>query len=220
MTTPLTMPDGVATEYFEPERVDAVSPRSDGRVTGVSVGFPLWRARWTLGQAMDRATSEQWRAFVARLRGVQRTFFGYDHGRPYPLAAIKGFTGLTRHAGGAFDGTATSWSVNSDRDTPTLNGLPSTFPLTFGDYIMWRWTTGGEARRSLHRVVVPATASGGVVSPVVEPPLPTFIPSDAVADLARPNCIMRLVPGETRVGEKGRTLRVDATIVAIQDLRD
>ena len=71
LTFPRTMPDGVAAEYFEPERSDFASPRSDGRIGGVTVGFPRWQGRWTLGKAMTQRRSEEWRAFVASLRGAQ-----------------------------------------------------------------------------------------------------------------------------------------------------
>ena len=221
MVFPIAMPPvGPASEYFEPERIDALSPRTDGRVNGVTLGFPLWRGRWTLGQQISRLQSEEWRAFVAVLRGQQRTFLGRDYGRPYPLSAPDGFDGLVRASGGAFDGTATSWSINADRDEPTLSGFPAGFVLSVGDYIMWRWATGGVQRRSLVRVVQGAVANGsGVVAPLVEPPLPTVTPGGAVADLAKPSCVMKLIKGETQLGEKTRTLRIGGTIAAIQDLR-
>lgn len=216
---PLNMPTGVASEYFEPQRVDAITPRVDGQVTGVTLGPPLWHGRWTLGRSISRRLSDEWRAFCARLRGQQGRFFGGDHGRPFPFAYPKGFAGLTRAGGGVFDGSATSWTVNSTRDVATLNGLPAGFDLSLGDYVMWRWTTGGDERRSLHRLVLDVEASGaGVAAVTVEPPLPTLIPAGATADFQRPVCIMALLP-ETRIGEKTRTLRVDGTIVAIQDLR-
>jgi len=218
---PIAMPVGVATEYFEPERVDAISPTNDGAVSGVTLGFPLWRARWGLGKSISRATSEEWRAFVALLRGQQKTFLGFDQGRPLPLAYPDGFEGLSRFGGGAFDGSATSWSVNADRDEPTLSGFPPGFVISVGDYIMWRWTTGGEARRALCRAVLPSVAnSGGVIAVRVEPPLPTLTPSFAVADVNRPTCIMKRVTEDGSLGDKDRSLKVSGTIAAIQDLRD
>lgn len=218
--TVLTPPSGVAAEHFEPSRVDYQSPTADGRVMGVTAGFPLWRARWTLGATISRAASEQWRAFVARCRGGQIPFYAGDVGRPFPLSCPNGFGGLTRAAGGAFDGTATGWSVNADRDKPTLTGLPAGMALTVGDYVMWKWTTSTEPRRSLHRVVEDASADGaGAAAVLVEPPLPTLVPVAAVADLARPVCIMKLNTAETRLGEKTRSLRVDGVIAGVQDLR-
>lgn len=228
LSFPLTPPAvGPASEYFEIERVDHLSPQTGGRVSGVTAGFPLWRGRWSLGRALLRATSEDWRAFVSSLRGGQRAFFGRDYGRPFPLAYPKGFLGLTRFGGGAFDGTATSWSVNADRDEVTLNGLPANLVLSVGDYVMWKWTGAeisgaGTARRALVRAVQAATASAsGVAVVTVEPPLPTLVPSGAgsTADLANPCCVMRLDTSQTSLGEKTRSLRIDGTIAAVQDLR-
>ena len=211
---------GVAAEYFEPERVDFQTPTTDGRITGVTAGFPLWRARWTLGRAISQATSEQWRAFVARCRGAQIPFYAADRGRPWPLSAPNGFAGLNRAGGGAFDGTATAWSVNAERDQPSLTNLPAGFVLSIGDYVMWRWITSSEPRRSLHRLVEASTASGaGAVTMRVEPPLPTLIPAGAIADLANPVCIMKLDTTETRLGEKSRSLRIDGQVAGVQDLR-
>lgn len=216
----LTPPTGVAAEHFEIERVDFQSPTTDGRATGVTAGFPLWRARWTISDRVSQATSEEWRAFVSRCRGVQIPWYAGDRGRPFPLSAPGGFAGMTRAAGGAFDGTATAWSVNADRDLPGLTGLPAGFVLSIGDYLMWRWTTSTEPRRSLHRLVEATAADGtGAATLRVEPPLPTLIPAGAVADLANPVCIMKLDPAETRLGEKSRNLRTSGVVAGLQDLR-
>lgn len=218
MTLP-TMPPGVASEYFEPEWTDLTSPRNDGRVSGVTIGFPLWHGRWSLGQSISRRLSDEWRAFVASLRGQQLRFFGYEHGRQYPWAYPKGFVGTTRAGGGAFNGAASSWSINGDRDVAGLTGLIANMDLRIGDMVMWRWETDGEPRRSLHRLLLDSTANGsGAASVTLTPPLPTLVPPSAIADFERPNCIMTRLP-ETKMGEKTRTLRVDGTIVAIQDLR-
>lgn len=216
---PRAMPIGVAAQTFELDRVDLSTERAGGRVNGVSVGLPRWSGRWTLSQQISQAASDEWRAFVTSLRGLQRPFFGFDQGRPFPKATPNGFAGLSRAGGGAFDGAATSWSVNTERDVLGLAGLPAGLILSLGDYAMLRWTTGGGERRSLHRVVEGAVANGsGAASPSVEPPVPAFVPGSAVADLARPCCVMKLT-SETKLGDMGRSLRISGTIVAVQDLR-
>ena len=207
-------------EHFEPMRIDFQSPSTDGTLSGVSSGFPLWEARWTLSQAMSRAASEEWRAFIASLRGQQRTFLGYDHGRPYPLQYPDGFVGLARAGGGAFDGAAGSWALNTDRDVLTPSGLPAGLVLSIGDYGMLRWTTGGEARRSLHRLIEPSTATaGGVVGLTIEPPVPTLVPGSAVFDLAKPCCVMKQVTEKTQLSERGRMGKIGGTFAALQQLR-
>ncbi|MDP3405044.1 MAG: hypothetical protein Q8S03_10170 [Brevundimonas sp.] len=216
---PRRMPVGVAGQYFEAEQVDYQTAVAGGRVNGVTAGPPLWHGRWTLGAGISQSASDQWRAFLSAQRGQQRPFLGYDQARPYPRSTPNGFAGMARHGGGAFDGTATSWSINSDGDELALNGLPSSLALTFGDYAMLRWTTGGDERRSLHRAVDAATAIAGVVTLSIYPPVPDLVPGDAVADLAQPCCVMKLTP-ETKIGEMGRSLRVAGQVVAIQDLRE
>ncbi len=211
---------GPSSQYFEIERFDALSPTSDGRVDGVTMGAPRWTARWTLSEKLMLAQSDEWRAFVDSLRGAQRTFLARDYDRPYPRSTPNGFGGLSRAGGGAFDGSAASWSVNADRDTPTLSGLSAGLVLSPTDYVMWRWTSGGIQRRSLHRVIEPAAATGsGVVAVAGEPPLPTLIPSDAVADLNRPECVMKLDVSQTKLGERTRAGRVGGVIAGVQDLR-
>lgn len=226
ITLPLRPPLlGPASEFFEIERVDYVTPVKSGRVGGVTAGFPLWRGRWSLGQAVSRQTSEEWRAFVSCLRGSQRGFFAHDYGRPFPLTTPRGFAGVNRAGGGVFDGAATTWSVNLTRDVVTLSGLPAQQVLSIGDYIMWRWLGNevpglGRERRSLCRVVELAVAStGGVISVAVEPPLPTVTPGGAVADLANPCCVMKQDTSQSQLGEKTRTLRVTGQIAGVQDLR-
>lgn len=220
LTYPLPMPAiGPATEQFELERFDYLSP-TNGGVAGVSAGWPLWKGRWTLGQSIGRFQSDEWRAWLDSLDGQQRTFFGREYAKRFPRAHAAGFAGLTRATGGAFDGTATSWSVNADRDTVTLSGQPEGLTLSHADQIMWRWATGGVQRRALCRVVTPGVAaSSGLITVAVRPPLPLLTPSSAVADLADPCCVMRLVTGETQVGEKDRRGRVGATIVGVQVLQ-
>ncbi len=218
---PLAMPiDGAATQYFEPERVDYQTPRADGRVNGVTAGFPLWHASWSIASSIGMLKSDEWRAFVSVLRGSQRRFFGYDHSRPYPLLTPTGFAGLVRAGTStAYDGTATSWATDAPREIVAMYGQPNGFILSVGDYGMFRWTTGGEARRSLHRVTDAGIGtSAGALGVTIEPPIPTLVPGTAIFDVARPNCIMGLKPDQ-KLGTMGRALRIEGTINAIQDLR-
>ena len=230
LTYPIDMPTtGAKLQAFEPQRVDFISPTAGGRVGAVSAGTPLWSATWELG-VIDRTRSDIWRAWLMRLRGSQRTFLARDIARPYPLANIGGFSGLTRPSGGAFDGSASTWSqsIGSEGDaTVTLTGLPVGLVLSVGDYIGWRWDASGSSagsndRRSLARVVVGGTANGsGVLGVVIEPPVPTLVvPPTAIAHLDRPGCVMRLVPGQSEVGAVDRRLAItSAKIAGIQDLR-
>jgi hypothetical protein len=232
MMAPLPMPAlpaGIARVQFEPERVDYAAPEASGRQGGVQAGWPLWTATFELDQ-VDGESADLWRAFVARLRGRQRLFLGVDPTRRFPRAAPRGFTGLVRAGGGAFDGSALGWAQNIDADGNAaigLTGLPANFPLAVGDFIGWKWDAAGSAagsydRRTMARVVVSAVASaGGGITATVEPPIDTLVvPPGAVAHLDHPACLMRQLPDRSSIGAIGAGGALSgATLVAAQDLR-
>lgn len=210
---------GVDSEGFDLNRVDYLSPVVDGRQGSVTAGFPLWRMSLTFANATADETDE-WRAWADGQRGSQRLFFGRDLSRPYPKAHVGGFGGMNRAAGGGFDGSATSWSVNADRDVLALTGLPAGLKLGHRDYVGFRWLTGGEARRALVRVIEPAVATGaGVLSDLtVEPALPGVVPGSAVAYLNEPDCLMRLVSGETQFGQIDTLHSGGGSLTGLQEL--
>lgn len=218
LTFPRSMPaGGVDSEGFQILRSDFASPTSDGGGGGVTAGLPRWRMSLTLVNATADET-EEWIAFLDTLRGSQRLFMGRDLTRPYPKAFPAGFDGVSKAGGGAFDGAAASWSVNTAGDVLGLTGLPANLPLGLKDYVGFRWTTGGSARRALARVVEPATANGsGVMAGLsIEPPLPSFVPETAVAYLNQPDCLMRQVTGETSLGEIDTLHSGGGTVVGLQ----
>lgn len=224
LTFPRSMPAlGPARQVFEPQRVDYETATSGGRSYGVAAGLPRWRAEWTLANALTDVQSDEWRAFVASLKGAGREFYGRDVERPYPRAYRTGFGGLTRAGGGTFDGTATSWSQTIASDGQcllTLNGLPASFQISMGDYVAFRWTTSSQPRRALVRALEAGTANGsGVLASLsVEPAIPSVVPGGAVAFLDNPECVMRLVTGETELSAMDRRRAVGGKIVALQVL--
>ena len=136
-----------------------------------------------------------------------------------------GFGSMARPAGTAFDGAATSWSVDATRTLLTLNGLPKNLRLSIGDYVGFSWTTSGAQRRALVRALEAKTAdSSGVISAMqVTPAVPggaaTVVPGSATAYLNEPTCIMRLDPRQTSIGKMDGLMRGDLRVVAMQDLR-
>lgn len=221
MADPVSMPtDGVASQMFEPQRVDYLSPEVGGRIGGVTAGPALWAGQWTLG-TMAPETGDVWRAFVARQRGPQRRFYGYDLSRPFPRAHRGGFFDMVRGSdGSAFpeDGAASSWApVNAERDVIVLKGMPAGLTLGFGDYVGFRW---GGTKRDLTRSVqaVAVANAAGDLQVEVEPPVWASTPTDAVAYLGKPDCLMALVPGQTALGELDELHSLGGRIVAIQDL--
>ncbi|MBX9707562.1 MAG: hypothetical protein K2X61_06485 [Caulobacteraceae bacterium] len=220
LTFPRPMPTGgVESQAFQIARADFQSPTLNGGGGGVTAGFPRWRMAATLANTTADET-EDWIAFLDSLRGSQRLFLGRDLTRPYPKAYPAGFSGMTRAGGGSFDGSATGWSINTAGDVASLSGLPAGLALGLKDYVGFRWTTGGSARRALVRVVEPATANGsGVISGLtVEPAVPTLVPDGAVAFLNEPDCLMRIVTEETSMGEIDTLHSGGGSVVALQEL--
>lgn len=220
LTFPRDMPSaGVGEETFEIQRVDYLSPEAGGRLGSMSAGYPLWGGEWAL-PTKGQARADEWRAWISAQRGSTRLFYGYETARRVPLAyQDSNMLALLRAGGGAFDGKATSWSVNGTRDVLTLNGLPAGLVLTWGDYCGFEWTTSSQARRSLVRAVESVVANGsGVAAFAVEPPLPLLTSGAALANLYRPSCLMRLVPSQTKLGGKTRRQAISGGIKALQEL--
>jgi len=230
--TPLPFPEtqsGVARVRFDIERIDYASPEASGRQGGVQAGWPLWLARYELDRS-DPTSGDAWNAFVDRLRGRQRLFFGINPARLFPRAYPAGFTGMLRASGGAFDGNALAWSQNIDADGNAavgLTGLPIGLALSVGDLIGFKWDAAGAAagsfgRRTMARVVAPAVAGfSGAITVMAEPPVDTLVvPATAKAHLDRPCCVMRIIPEKTDLGATGAGGAMGGgTIIAAQDLR-
>lgn len=228
----LDQPDtlsGIAQVSFQIQRTDFAAPQANGRQGGVQAGWPLWGARFDIDRS-DPDSADLWRAFFSRLRGRIRRFYGCDPTRMRPLAHRFDLLSLTRAGGGAFDGSATSWSQAIDADGEariTLTGLPAGLTLSVTDYIGFKWDAAGapagsHERRTMAQVVVPSVANAsGQLTAIVEPPIDTdIVPANAVAHLDDPKCVMQLVPDQSQLGPivSGGVLG-GATIVAIQDLR-
>jgi hypothetical protein len=209
---PLAMPlAGPSVQSFEPQPVDYLNPEASGRLGGVQAGETLWVASWDLG-TLSRAQSNEWRAFFAALRGQRMHFLGRDYERPRPLAGLP--VGFDACAG---------WSQSFDSYGTallTLTGLPGGQRFSAGDYVGFRWTTGGAGRRSLVRSLEPVTASGaGVATFAVEPPVPRVTPAWAVAHLYRPACLMKRDMAQSKAPTMaGRRLAITATLAGVQDL--
>lgn len=198
------LPYGLNVQTFELDRIDYMSPTVGAGIGAVTAGAPLWSASWSLsGMSEDRM--EEWRAWLTSMRGSQRTFFGGDQRRRVPRAYRT--TGLPS----GFSGDATAWSVNTDRDVLTL-ALPNGFTLLTGDYVGFRWGANG---RTKVRLLEPCAGSAAVA---VEPPLPNLVPSNAVAYVLNPVCVMKLTP-DTQFGSIDVSSQMAGSITAIQDLR-
>lgn len=226
MKSPVAMPDMyVALQQLELQRVDYNAPEASGRIGGVQAGFPLWLGVWTLGR-MPVDYSDQWRAWLAGMRGATRRFVGFDLSRRYPKLYPDGLGAF-----GAFTGAASDWSSSIDADgdcqlTLELGAAAAGLVLSQGDGIDFRYNASeaavsGKPWRALVRVVAAATADGsGDVTVTVEPPVPSAVPDAAVAHLDQPGCTMALVIDQTSMDSVDRLYSIrGGTITGVQDIR-
>lgn len=184
---------GFGSQSFELEHQTTMTPTRGGQMTSVEIGPARWRGEWQTNP-LPEVDFLAFRAWLSSLRGSGRSFYGQDRLHRFPSLYPNGFGGLVRAGTAtAFDGSATTWSVDASRASLTLNGLPASFGLLPGDYVGFSWST---TRRALARVIEPVVATaGGAATFDVEPSLPTVIPGGAVATLADPTCLMRIEPG-------------------------
>jgi hypothetical protein len=229
MKAPIPLPSsGMSGQYFEPQRVDYSAATADARVGGVQAGWPLWLAIYSTGTIGQRKSDEV-RAFMARIRGAIRWILARPLDRPFPLAHINGFAGLTRPDSSPFDGSALTWleTITSDEDSEiTLTGLPPGLQGSIGDYIdfVYPATDAEVAGLEWHvpvRLLDDATADEtGVMIVACEPPVHPAVPAGAVAHLDNPRCVMRLLSDQSKLGSIDRRLAIkDGTIACIQDIR-
>ena len=194
---------------FEPEPVDYLSPEAGGRIGAVAAGFPVWTMKIALGN-MTFDDADVWRAWLAVQRGGRRRFIAFDIDRQVPR--------FHRH-GRPYNPKPTAWSQAINADDLAIVSLGGLLPgqtVAIGDYVGLVWD--GE-KRALTRAVETARAgAAGTLSVACEPPIPPTVPAGAAVTLRRAGCLMRLISGETKLGEQGLGYFTGgSTIAAVQE---
>lgn len=168
-----------------------VSSRTRGGVVRVSERGRTLATLTITTPPMKRVDYAALQAWVDSLRGGLNTFYGYDMLRCRPgFYPGEGWTGVTRAAGGTFDGTITITSASGY--IANVSGLPSGYVFLEGDYISWVW----GSTRTLHRVVLGGTTSGGVGSIQVEPDIPAGGSYPITAKVEKADAVFRLTSPE------------------------
>lgn len=173
-----------------------------GGVQTVQHSQPYWDFTWTT-PPLTRAQKAELTAWWESLRGGLKTFLAHDAARAYPQAysSESEVLALTRHGGGAFNGTfgLTTVSANELRSSAATPAAPALLKLTAGDMI----SVTQSSRYSLHRIVetVTATSTGTFTSsnPIsIEPAITTslFTAGSAVANIVKP--VAEFVPDDSR----------------------
>jgi hypothetical protein len=195
-------------ESFRLERFMQTNRFRGGSDDVIEVADPRWRLSWSLGD-VDDATYQELEAFFESLIGGAREFLAYRRNRPRPRLYRSGFSGESRHGGGAFDGSATVTALSATQ--VTLATLPSAFALKAGDMV----GLVEDGRYGLHMALEDATAVGGVVTLTVEPKIKTnLFSTSATAQFDRPKAKMILTDWN---GERAHE-RLPMTIDAYQRL--
>ena len=216
LSYPRQMPAAnIAALTFDLQRVDYGSPEAGGGGGAVTAGLPRWSGRWTLAETTP-GESAQWEAFVSSLRGMQRTFIGRDHRRPRPIYFAGGLPA-------GWSGQLASWSQSLTADGQAIlsvTGLYGGMGVGASDPVDFRWTgTDGLARRFLVRALQDVPSSSGAASFPIEPAIPSFVPSIAVAHMDDCGCTMRLTD-ETKIAETTLYGSIAGSVIAgLQDLR-
>jgi hypothetical protein len=193
-----------------PTRFAVVRDQSINRRRGrpmqvIDKSDPYWSLDLTTGNCTADRVAEM-EAWVASLRGGLNDMLYRDPRHVTPRAYGGTFDGLTRHGGGAFDGTADVDSIAPA--TVTVSDLPSTFALKAGDRIGLE--EGGAY--SLHRILEDATAVAGVVTLSVDPFIRTgLFSTSATANFLRPAVRMIVTQFDPPDGRALQTLHLAAS---------
>ena len=160
------------------------STLASGRVLVKDMGSPLWTLR-AASKVLSPNNLDAWRAKLNALENGLQTFLGYPMTRCYPIAYPNG----SWPTGGAFTGTAIVAAINANRKAISVQALPAGFVLSVGDYV----SIAGD----LHQVMEAATANGSGVTGQFEirPHLWPAAVVGAAVSVARPACLMAIVPG-------------------------
>ena len=148
--------------------------------------------RWQMSFQSDTLNWSDANALMTVLEGLEGGTILFKAWHPqlrFPQKYRGGFSGLTRHGGGAFDGTCNITGVGGTLKTLTLSNLPDAFQFTLGDMVSFPF---GDTQL-LFRILADATANNsGVVTVSVTPTLPISLSVTTppiVATVFKPWCL-------------------------------
>lgn len=193
---------GMSQCRFQLEYQQELAPDGNGDQIARDLGPTLWKAdyRTDILQPDKMGELEAW---LDSLENGGQTFWGYDFRRPYPLAYPDGFTGMTRADGGSFDGTCTLGTISDSRLIP-LTDLPASFVFSPFDCLAFAYGEDDDSF-ALHRIMAGVTANGsGAVTVEVRPHVRVGWEAGATVNLAKPSCLMRLVPDSYSPDQQAR----------------
>lgn len=197
---------------YLPEQMQQ-SRTAGGEQLTADMGERLWSGRINLGN-LTRTEIGRPEAVIAALRQAGRPFLMYDRRRPNPLldptGAILGAASVTILA------------LPTDLREIRLQGLPSGYTLSAGDYLSFSYTTLSITRQALHKVVdttVVANGSGNTPAFEVVPAIRVGAAVGAAVTLRKPFCRAVMVAGSATEATGRSTLYEGLGFDWVQSLR-
>lgn len=172
-----------------------------GEILSAEIAPPLWVGSVTLANMRKRHAA-----------GVEALLDMLDQpGRKFEAYKVQQIGPASDPLGTALEGHFPQL-IEVDGVNPgqiRLNGLPSGFVLTSGDFLAFEYDNGHGPRRGLHRVVMGQTANSvgeteGFL--MVTPAIREGAAIGAVVDLVRPHCLAVLVPGSVNYGSTSHNI--------------
>ncbi|MDX3929230.1 MAG: hypothetical protein QHC90_25940 [Shinella sp.] len=189
----ITLPNVIYSQSnFNPVRPGDVNQMEGRRTESQLSGTPYW----TMQLTAEKLTTVEAALFDAFMMDADDGCLieAYDPHRPRPIA-YQGSQPLSgvKAGGDAFNGDGALQSITNSR-TIVVNGLPSGFRLSPGDYVEVRKST---YLRSLHRIRQAATASAaGVVTLSIRFPLDLQnFTLPCTVRFEKPSCLMMIDKG-------------------------
>lgn len=208
-TGPFILPTSeFADGHVEPAVSVATNRLRSGAVKSRVFGAPHFTAKMQT-MPLEKADLGQWDGFFANLRGGSRICLIWDPRRSYPVS-YENFVGLTRHGGGAFDGTAALSSITSVREL-VISTLPSDFLLRSGDWIGFI----ENGRYGLVQVAKDVSAQDGVATVYIEPGLASIFTTAAIVNFYRPLGEFLVDPSSINIGSSAGPQQVSFSAISI-----
>ncbi len=192
-------------------RADLTTIDGGGTLSGVELGHHLWRAQFDAVATRD-IEHNRWAAWIRRHDGAAQAFHMIDPTRVWPAAYPSGWATSFP----SFSGAASSWSVDTDRTTLTLNGLPSGFVITDSDLIGFKWGSSNVYRHMVEAQEAVSVSGSGIAILRVTPAVWAWVDSGATAYLNRVSVRMKMMV-DTSMGDLGAGTGGGGRIVAVQD---
>ena len=167
-------------------RFDELSAVASGHDLQAEMAVPKWKGTGAMRDGLPRDIAKRIESRVRQLQGSQYAFMMYDPRSKYPARDPKGTTL------GAANVQIAALGVNGK--SISLKGLPNGYVLSEGDKGQISY---GTTRNYFFEIGEQVAASAGGVTPVFDvfPHVPASIAINAVVNLRKPACKMKIVPG-------------------------